>query len=122
MEALGIPPRPNNINGEQDWLSPNSGGGGGGLGGAAMGQAQQAMQNLNRLQQDVRRANRRIKQTDGQNATRKNRRDRIRWNTLASELEEKLRQGRGHTPPEQYRRAIERYFETITKEQGDTAP
>ncbi len=122
METLGIPPRPNNINVEQDWLSPNSGGGGGGLGGAAMGQAQQAMQNLNRLQQDVRRANRRIKQTDGQNATRKNRRDRIRWNTLASELEEKLRQGRGHTPPEQYRRAIERYFETITKEQGDTAP
>ncbi|QDU46392.1 hypothetical protein Mal52_49120 [Symmachiella dynata] len=115
-ENLGIPPRPNNINIEKDWLAPNSGQGGGMAG---MAQGQEAAKNLSKLQQELRKANRRLKQVDQSKANRKNRRDQIRWNTLASELEDKLRQGRGHTPPEQYRRAIERYFETITKE--DTA-
>lgn len=116
-ENLGIPGRPNNINVEKDWLAPNSGQGGGGM--AGMAQGQEAAKNLSKLQQELRKANRRLKQIDQSKANRKNRRDQIRWNTLASELEDKLRQGRGHTPPEQYRRAIERYFETITKEDTD---
>jgi len=116
-ENLGIPPRPTNINIEKDWLAPNSGQGGGGM--AGMAQGQEAAKNLSKLQQELRKANRRLKRVNESKANPQNRRDQIRWNTLASELEDKLRQGRGHTPPEQYRRAIERYFETITKE--DTA-
>ena len=40
------------------------------------------------------------------------------WNTLGSRLEDAVRQGRGNTPPRQYRRAIERYFELISGAQA----
>ena len=35
------------------------------------------------------------------------------WDTLGSKLEDHLRQGRGNLPPEQYRQAIEMYFESL---------
>lgn len=37
------------------------------------------------------------------------------WNVLASRLRDGLRQERGQTPPEQYRRSIEEYFRTIAE-------
>jgi hypothetical protein len=37
------------------------------------------------------------------------------WNTLASKLGEELRQGRDNVPPEQYRAAIEQYFNSISE-------
>ena len=40
-------------------------------------------------------------------------REDLRWNKIQSELEEQLRQARGNSIPEQYRRAIEQYFEII---------
>jgi hypothetical protein len=40
------------------------------------------------------------------------------WNTLGSRLEDAVRQGRGNTPPRQYRAPIERYFELISRAQG----
>ncbi len=42
------------------------------------------------------------------------------WNTLGSRLEDTVRQGRGNTPPRQYRRAIERYFELISGAKNST--
>ena len=45
----------------------------------------------------------------------------IRWNTLTSRLVDNLKQGRGRNPPEQYRRAIERYFELLSQE-SDSPP
>ncbi len=120
MEGLGIPGRPNNLQIEKDWLKPsnNPGGGGSGQAGGAMAQSQAARRQLERTQKKLRRANRALKQEGKRSENQQARRDRIRWNTLASQLEDKLRQGRGHTPPEQYRRAIERYFEVITEDEG----
>src|SRR5205814_8767373 len=37
------------------------------------------------------------------------------WNTLVSQLGDELRQGRDNVPPEQYRQAIEQYFNTISE-------
>ena len=37
------------------------------------------------------------------------------WNTIVSQLGEDLRQGRDNIPPEQYRQAIEQYFNTISE-------
>jgi hypothetical protein len=37
------------------------------------------------------------------------------WNTLVSKLGEEIRQGRDNVPPEQYRAAIEHYFEQISE-------
>ena len=37
------------------------------------------------------------------------------WNTLVSQLGDELRQGRDNIPPEQYRQAIEQYFNTISE-------
>ena len=37
------------------------------------------------------------------------------WATLVSELRKDFRQTRGGSPPEQYRNAIDRYFETISR-------
>ncbi len=36
------------------------------------------------------------------------------WNTLASKLGDELRQSRDNVPPEQYRQAIEQYFNSIS--------
>ena len=35
------------------------------------------------------------------------------WNLVPSELKEDLRQKRGTTPPERYRKVIEKYFESV---------
>ena len=37
------------------------------------------------------------------------------WNTLVSQLGDELRQGRDNIPPEQYRQAIEQYFNAISE-------
>lgn len=122
-EGLGIPCcRPNNLMLEKDWLMPGNGSGGGGSGGqlaGAMAQGQTAAKQTGRMQRALQKAIRNMTkqgETGADDAT-KGRREQIRWNTLASQLEDKLRQGRGHIPPEQYRRAIERYFELIAAEE-----
>ena len=42
------------------------------------------------------------------------------WNTLASKLGDELRQGRDNVPPEQYRQAIEQYFNSISETMPST--
>ncbi|MBX3436922.1 MAG: hypothetical protein KF861_05495 [Planctomycetaceae bacterium] len=111
--ALGIPARPNNLQTMGDWLRRGSGGGGGGMGaGMIMAQLSRQQRLLDRAAQ--RTANRAKVETD--NASKRRAARRIdEWNVLASQLENKLLQGRGQLPPERYRRAIEQYFEELNR-------
>ena len=130
-EALGIPCcRPSNLVIEKDWFKPGSNPGAGrGSGGqsvsgrrslqpgAQMRQAQMANQKVEEARKQLEDALRKMtkgKKLNGQ--TNKNGlvdQTERKWDTLGSKLEENLRQGRGNLPPEQYRKAIELYFEKL---------
>ena len=43
-------------------------------------------------------------------------RETVRWNKIQSKLEDQLRQVRGNAIPEQYRHAIEQYFQIIVEQ------
>lgn len=123
VEGLGIPCcRPSNLIIEKDWMMPGSNPGSSGSGGgqlaAALAQGQTATKQAGRMQRAMLRKIRDITKRGDETLekTGANRREDIRWNTLASQLKDQIRQGRGHIPPEQYRRAIERYFELIAAE------
>jgi hypothetical protein len=108
-ETLGIPGRPNNLQGLRDWLMRSGDGSGGGNGMGANGARNARL--LDKARLEALRAARNANKRDGKSgpvATA------ARWNTLGSRLEDVVRQGRGNTPPRQYRRAIERYFELIS--------
>jgi len=132
-ESLGIPNRPINVQIMRDWLSPSSGSQ---QAGGGQGQSQDRAQ-ARAAQQQARDASRRADR-----ATDQARRDaRLRanaltttdpataasssqsgpkppanaWNTLASKLGDELRQSRDNVPPEQYRQAIEQYFNSISE-------
>jgi hypothetical protein len=49
-----------------------------------------------------------------------NLRQKRRWNTVGSELDKSLRQGRGKMLPARYRRAIEQYFDSISKKSNES--
>jgi hypothetical protein len=105
-EELGIPTRPTNLQTLRDWLMRSGSGGGGGMG----GRGQRGQRLAGRAREEALRAVRKAGQVDqGRLPANAN-----RWNTLASRLEDAVRQGRGNTPPRQYRQAIERYFERIS--------
>jgi hypothetical protein len=111
-ELLGIPGRPNNLQGLRDWLM--RGGSGQGMGaGALQGRARL----LEQARKDALRAAR-----EAQKSTSRARplATAAHWNTLGSRLEDAVRQGRGSMPPRQYRRAIEHYFELISGAKGAT--
>ena len=136
-EGLGIPCcRPSNLIIEKDWTNPGSnpgsGGGGGGRSGrrsmqpsAQMQQARQANQRADKLQAQLKSSlNKMTQKGDGatgrENKGVANDKPERKWNTLGSKLEDHLRQGRGNLPPEQYRKAIEQYFESLAgKAKGD---
>jgi len=120
LEALGIPCcRPSNLMIEKDWMSPGKpmGGGGGQLAGA-MGQSAAGAQRAAQMQKAFQKAAQKILEEANRTADAKDVKNKrsIRWNTLASQLEDRLKQGRGRIPPEQYRKAIERYFELLSQE------
>jgi hypothetical protein len=108
-ELLGIPGRPTNLQGLRDWLLRNGDGSGAGNGMAASGRMQARL--VDRARLDALRAARKAEQRD---ANARPVATAPHWNTLGSRLEDAVRQGRGNTPPRQYRRAIERYFELIS--------
>ena len=91
-------------------------GSGGGQMAGSMAQAFSAQQQAAQLQQLLDEAARKLAEDQARKQTGNPRPPSVRWNTLASQLEDRLRQGRGLVPPEQYRRAIERYFELIAAE------
>jgi hypothetical protein len=45
----------------------------------------------------------------------------VDWNVLVSELRDDLMQGRGKLPPEEFRRAIEQYFDLISRAKAGDA-
>ncbi len=113
-ELLGIPNRPSNLRIIFDWLRPG-GGGGGGL--FVMNQMRLDQQ---RMRQQLQRAYQRaiaraLKEEKDRRRIEIPRTQMSDWNRLVSRLGEDLRQGRDKAPPEQYRRAIEQYFDQISR-------
>jgi hypothetical protein len=131
-ETLGLPNRPINVQVMRDWLSPGSGSQqAGGQGGppnrsaqsrAARQQARDSSRRANRASDQADRdARLRAAQLTGQTALPGNsnldgpKAPANGWNTLASKLGDELRQSRDNIPPEQYRQAIEQYFNSISE-------
>ena len=129
-EELGIPNRPLNVQVMTDWLRQSSQQGGG------QGQGQGRTAQNRAAQQRARDASARAARASEQAA--RNARNRTAalarqgvlpgngdgggpkapanaWNTLASKLGDELRQGRDNVPPEEYRAAIEQYFNSISE-------
>ena len=147
-EELGIPNRPLNIEVMTDWLQQNSrnsqnsqsassrqpGGQRQSPGNRAQARAaqQQARENSNRAGRASDQARRNAQMRAGQlvqggadvpegntnEGTPKS--PSNAWNTLASKLGDELRQGRDNVPPEQYRQAIEQYFNSISETMPST--
>lgn len=127
-EGLGIPCcRPNNLSIVKDWMSPSKGNMGGMMASGAQAQAQNAQRWAGQFQKSA--ITRKKKLTDAaiaaggaaQNAGR-GRHVNPRWNTLASKLDDGLKQVRGQSPPEKYRSAIEHYFELISGADAPPSP
>ncbi|WP_010584302.1 hypothetical protein [Schlesneria paludicola] len=125
-EGLGIPCcRPNNLSIVKDWMSPSKGNMGGMMASGAQAQAQNAQRMAGQFQKAAVVRKKRLTDAavaagaEAQNAGR-GRHVNPRWNTLASKLDDGLKQVRGQSPPEKYRSAIEHYFEMISG--GETTP
>ena len=124
-EKLGVPCRPINVQIEKDWMKPGSGEKPNGAEvRAARAQAKEAEANAKKARDnalmDVEKEVEDLPQPEyptpkvgPQPASRG-------WNTLASQLGDELRQGRDTVPPEQYRQAIEQYFNTISEKPKET--
>lgn len=121
QELLGIPQRPSNLRIIGDWLRPGQGGGGGGGGMSPQAMTNQVRQQEQRARQKLDQAYKRaiaraLKETQKAPKVEPPKPAKLSdWNKLVSELGEDLRQGRDKAPPEQYRRAIEQYFSTISR-------
>lgn len=122
-DDLGIPPRPNNLNIVNDMTMPGQGqqGQGAGMMGAGMqlGTANQELQQMleRAYQEALGRAlkeKRRTRQSAKKHLRRLPIRGAKRW-LVGSQLGDDLLQGSGKMAPEQYRQAIEQYFEQISQ-------
>ena len=119
IEGLGIPCRPINVSIQKDWLKAGSGSGqqAGARARAAQEQARLAAERAERLKEQARRLaqQRAAELAEDQRGPKSGpRKPGTSWNTLVSQLGEELRQGRESVPPEQYRLAIEQYFNAIS--------
>jgi hypothetical protein len=118
-ELLGINPRPSNLQIIGDWLRPGSGGGGGGVGQGMLGNQirQRNRQGRRRLDDARQRAIARAlkESTERQEVPRPRAQVEVAWNVLVSQLEDELRQGGEKAPPEKYRRAIDQYFNELSR-------
>ena len=122
-ESLGIPCRPLNVSILRDWLKPSSCSG---LA-AAMAQARSAQMQARMAAEKARLARQQARNVAQKRASELAgpelalsasgpKRPARSWNTLVSQLGDELRQGRDNIPPEQYRQAIEQYFNTISEQ------
>ncbi len=144
-EQLGLSGRPINVSIMNDWMNPSSSASGSGgqaqaSGRAAQQQARATQQQARNAQQQARNAGQRNRGDFNRNRNRgtpgRGRADADpngdegdpgdpagagpaapvqSWNTLVSKLGDEIRQGRDNVPPEQYRQAIEHYFEQISE-------
>jgi hypothetical protein len=129
-DSLGIPCRPTNVMMMTDWMKPGEGKGQGqgremaqAQAKAAQAQAKKDQSESEKLGKEARdRAKKAMAEADKlASATavvppppNDTKRRSDAWNKLASRLEKDLLQGRDNTPPEQYRAAIESYFQAIS--------
>jgi hypothetical protein len=115
QELLGIPNRPSNLQIIGDWTRPGNMPGGRGM--AQRQMSAQDARNRRKLDEAYQRALARAlneatpRRLEEPAATRM-----THWNRLLSTLGDDLRQGRDKAPPEQYRRAIEQYFDLISRD------
>jgi len=126
-ESLGIPCRPMNVSIMRDWLKSGSGSGQQAAAQArvAQNQARLAAERAERLREQARKLaqQRASGLADAQTGpTSGPKRPAKSWNTLVSQLGDELRQGRDNVPPEQYRQAIEQYFNTISERTTGSGP
>lgn len=127
-EELGIPNRPSNLQVMGDWLSP---GRGGGFAQMRMMINARLREQQQRTEEELRKAYERAlaralkeKERLAEAAKRDQKKEEIRaqqvdWNVLVSELRDDLLQGRGQLPPEEFRRAIEQYFDLISRAKAE---
>ncbi len=108
---LGIPARPSNLQTMGGFINQRVTDGGfmamGALNGPPQSLRQAGRRAVNRAQAEIKDLSRNQRQIEA-------------WNVLASELEDRLRQGQGQLPPEEYRRAIEQYFEELSRRAADS--
>jgi hypothetical protein len=121
-EGLGIPCRPINVSILKDWVKP----------GSCSNPQQARSQTLASQAQDreaAKKTQRLSDQVDKKLALQRGpqlaakttgpltgpKRPTTSWNTVVSQLGDEIRQGRENVPPEQYRQAIEQYFERISE-------
>jgi type II secretory pathway pseudopilin PulG len=118
-DLLGVPDRMINLQQFRDWLGRSRGSGGGSKGSSGRRRSPQSMadraREQARLAEQARRNALRAVQNAQKTAPKQTTRMAAHWNTLGSRLEDAVRQGRGNTPPRQYRQPIERYFELISR-------
>lgn len=105
--VLGIPPRPTNLQTVGGFMI-NQPADGGLLTMSALSGPLQSLQSAGR--RAVNRA-----QEELNDITLRNNLVIDDWNVIGSQLEERLLQGQDRLPPEQYRRAIEQYFEELSR-------
>lgn len=109
--ALGIPPRPSNLQAMGGFMANRPPDGGvitmSALNGPLQSLSGAGRRAVNRAQEEI------------NSVSLRNKRQLDDWNVLASQLEDRLRQGQDQLPPEQYRRAIEQYFEELSRRSAD---
>jgi hypothetical protein len=121
-EGLGIPCRPINVAVMKDWLKSGSNPGQGQGRAQALAAQQQARTASDRMQRTGNRArtearvrSAKASETAATGPEAGPKHPASSWNTVVSQLGDEIRQGRDSVPPEQYRQAIEQYFNTISE-------
>ena len=132
-EKLGLAARLINLMIQGDWMMPGSGAGAGAGAGTGTGNAPgqgQAASSWSEMVRQLAEARAHAARAHARQAAAQMRKigdaavttpelpesvgSQRDWATLVSELQKDFRQTRGNIPPEQYRNAIDRYFETIS--------
>jgi hypothetical protein len=115
QELLGIPDRPSNLQIIGDWTRPGNMPGGQGMVQRQM--SAQDSRNRRKLEEAYQRAlARALNESTPRRLEEPVATKMTHWNRLLSTLGDDLRQGRDKAPPEQYRRAIEQYFDLISRD------
>jgi hypothetical protein len=115
QELLGIPDRPSNLQIIGDWTRPGNMPGGRGMVQRQM--RSQDARNRRKLDEAYQRAlARALNESTARRLEEPVATKMTHWNRLLSTLGDDLRQGRDKAPPEQYRRAIEQYFDLISRD------
>lgn len=132
-EGLGVPCRPINVSVMKDWQKPGSGSTPAEAKDRDKAQARAAQQESRKASEKLARAGEKAKELakikaeemarlTGEGRSIGPQRPAKSWNTIVSKLGDDVRQGRDNVPPEQYRQAIEDYFNAISERPSVVVP